>query len=521
MENVLTNKEKIKLIFLGICRSLIFICWYAFAIVIAYFVSNKINDTRVELLIIFLVIIYTIRNILKAYHRHNANKIYHTYKHKIEMKYFKRIKDIDNGELSSMDRDNLGKKILEYSYTKAKVVSDVIEFIIPGVLGIIVFIVGAVHINYILGIISLVTIIILLVIRHFYLTKRPIDVVSNYNDLLCDFVNKALTIKRLGIFSFCERYLDSNKDNDAIVLKNNDYRFDILFITGISITLAIMLGCTYFILDRGVEIVGYLLFFVIIFFKLQDLLYEFNPALINFINVFSLKRELNTYYANTTNYKYIRNWKNINIENGVVKYNDISIKVPSFEFVKGDQVSIIGKSGEGKSTILNVLSGIDKLDEGVLTIDNQETDEIIDAVYLSNSTDLFNMSLRDNLSLGEKISDDELLSLIKEIGLSDWYDSLSNGLDTIMDERYDKNIKKELMRLNIIRGIILDKQVYFLDEPIDNIDMDTEKIIVAMIKKYFKKKTFIIITDRPTLTTICKKHYFMKKHTLLDKEPLL
>lgn len=521
MENVLTNKEKIKLFFLGLCRTLIFVCWYSFAVVIAYFINNKISDTRIEILIIFLIIIYTIRNILKAVHRNNANKIYHNYKHKIEMKYFKKIKDIDNSELISMNREELGKKILEYSYTKAKVISDIIEFIIPCILGIVIFILGALDINSILGIISLGSILILLAVRHFFLVKRPMEVISNYNDLLCDFVEKALTIKKLRVSSFCEKYLDSNRDNDMIVLKNNDYRFDIFFTTGISIILAIILGCTYFILDSGMDILGYLLFFTIIFFKLQDLLYEINPAVINFMRVFSLKKELNDYYTKTTNYKYIKNWKNINIKNGVVKYNDISIKVPNFEFVKGDQVSIIGKSGEGKSTILNVLSGIDNLDDGSLTIDNQETDEIIDAVYLSNNIDLFNISLRDNLRLGEKISDEEIISLIKEIGLNDWFNSLSNGLDTIMDVRYDKNIKKELARLNIIRGIILDKQVYLLDEPIDNIDMDVEKIIVAMIKKYFKRKTFIIITDRPTLTTICKKHYFMKKHTLLDKEPLL
>lgn len=213
----------------------------------------------------------------------------------------------------------------------------------------------------------------------------------------------------------------------------------------------------------------------------------------------------------------------INIDSGTVHYkdNDIKIKIPNFEFLKGDQISIIGKSGEGKSTILNILSGIDKLDTGVLSMDNLKASKLIDVVYLSSNIELFNISLRDNLKLNKRVSDDELISYIKELGLDDWYNSLPEGLDTIIDSNFINNEKAKIARLNIIRGIILDKEVYFFDEPTDNMDLDTEKIIVAILKKYFKKKTFIIITDRPILTTICKKHYFMKKHTLLDTEPLL
>ena len=521
MEKVLTKREKLQLCLLGLCRSFIYICWYSFAIVIAYFILNRISDHRLEFLLLFLIVIYTIRNILKSLHRKYANKLYHNYKHKIEMKYFKKIKDIDNRELATMDLEDLGNTLILYSYTKAKVISDVIEFIIPFILGIFTFMAGAISVNYILSLIAIISFIILLIIRHILLLKNDDTPVSNYNDLLCDFVKKALTIKKLKISSFAESYLDANEDNDAIVLKNNDASYDVLFSAGISIVFAIILIATYFIIDGGFNIIAYLLFFIIIFIKLQDLLYEVNPSIINMMKVSNLKKRLNTFYEKSINYKYVKVWKKINIKDGVVKYNDISIKIPNFELLKGDQVSIIGKSGEGKSTILNILSGINTLDEGEFTIDNQETEDIIEAVYISRSVSLFNISLRDNLCLGHKKSDEELISLLYEAGLKEWFLSLRDGLDTIMDERYNLSIKDEIGRLNIIRGIILDKQLYFLDEPIAEEDMDIEKTIVAMIKKYFKKKTFIVITDRPILRTICKKHYFMKKNTLLDKEPLL
>ena len=76
-------------------------------------------------------------------------------------------------------------------------------------------------------------------------------------------------------------------------------------------------------------------------------------------------------------------------------------------------------------------------------------------------------------------------------------------------------------RVNFLRTIVSNKEVIFLDEPSHDVDIETEKRIGEMIKKHLKKKTVIIVTHRPTLTTICKKHFFIKDHTLLESEPLL
>ena len=76
-------------------------------------------------------------------------------------------------------------------------------------------------------------------------------------------------------------------------------------------------------------------------------------------------------------------------------------------------------------------------------------------------------------------------------------------------------------KINLIRAIIIDADVYLLDNPTANMDLEDEKKVTKIINKYFAKKTFVIVTDRPVITTICKKHYFMKEHILMDKEPLL
>ena len=69
--------------------------------------------------------------------------------------------------------------------------------------------------------------------------------------------------------------------------------------------------------------------------------------------------------------------------------------------------------------------------------------------------------------------------------------------------------------------MVTKKELIFLDEPSHDLDIETEKKVAEMIKKYLKKKTIIVVTHRPTLTTVCKKHFFIKDHTLLESEPLL
>lgn len=522
MKNYLNNHEKINIIILGIYKTLIYICWISFAFIFAYFINHDIRDNRTIGLIIVLLVIYTIRNIFKRLYKNGSYKSYHNLKHHIEVAYFKKIKNIDNEELIKLDKPSLSRKILEYSYVQTKKINDIIEFIIPSIICLIFFFFGLININIILAVVIALLLLGMQIVRYYLLKKKNVEN-NNYNDMLVDFINKIMTIKKLNIFSFCEDKLEENEESDIIILKNNDVSPDIVFSTSLTIILSIVFISCFLILKNNNDMLGYLLFFIIIIFKLQNLLYELIPALNNILTIKKVKFELDKYFANSLDYKYNHNWKKINVVSGTVHYtdNDITIKIPNFEFVRGDQISIIGKSGEGKSTILNVLSGMDKLDTGVVSIDNVKASKLIDVVYLSSNVELFNISLRDNLKLEKKVSDEELLNYLKELGLMDWYNSLPKGLDTIIHSDYINTSTSVIARLNIIRGIIINKEVYFFDEPTDAMDLDTEKIIVSILKKYFKKKTFIIITDRPILTTICKKHYFMKKHTLLDKEPLL
>ena len=173
------------------------------------------------------------------------------------------------------------------------------------------------------------------------------------------------------------------------------------------------------------------------------------------------------------------------LRNVVFSYgeNTQKICIPEFVLNKGDKISIMGESGQGKTTVMNILAGLYSLENGKLLIDSKEIKNTrLDLVFASQEVDLFNLSIRDNLCLGKKISDERILELLEEAGLTGWYNELPEGLDTMVGERGIKLSAGQKQRLNLIRGILIDKELYFFDEPTSNLDSISEEKIINMIE---------------------------------------
>lgn len=145
-----------------------------------------------------------------------------------------------------------------------------------------------------------------------------------------------------------------------------------------------------------------------------------------------------------------------------------------------------------------------------------KNDTRLDLVFVSQEVDLFDLSVRDNLCLGKNISEKRIIELLKEAGLYDWYTELPEGLDTMVGERGVKLSAGQKQRLNLIRGILIDKDLYFFDEPTSNLDVESEEKITNMIEKYLKDKTYVIVTHRPRLKDLCNKHYVFEHHMMKE-----
>ena len=231
------------------------------------------------------------------------------------------------------------------------------------------------------------------------------------------------------------------------------------------------------------------------------------------------KKQLDEYFLNSKDIKLINDFNEIKLNDVVFSYTKDSSKIiiPEFILNKGDKISIMGESGQGKTTVMSILAGLYPLEKGKLLINKKEqNDSRLDLVFVSQEVDLFDLTIRENLSLGKDISDEKILELLSDAGLIDWYNELPEGLETIVGERGIKLSAGQKQRLNLIRGILIDKDLYFFDEPTSNLDSVSEEKITNMIEKYLNDKTYVIVTHRPKLKELCNKHYVFEEHIMKE-----
>lgn len=166
---------------------------------------------------------------------------------------------------------------------------------------------------------------------------------------------------------------------------------------------------------------------------------------------------------------------------------------------------------------MNILAGLYPLETGNMLIDNKEQKNCrLDLVFVSQEVELFDLSIRDNLCLGKNIPDKILFQLLDEAGLMNWYNELPEGLETMVGERGIKLSAGQKQRLNLIREILMNKDLYFFDEPTSNLDMVSEEKIANMIKKYLNDKTYVIVTHKTKLKELCNKHYIFSNHMMQE-----
>lgn len=184
----------------------------------------------------------------------------------------------------------------------------------------------------------------------------------------------------------------------------------------------------------------------------------------------------------------------------------VTVNIPEFSFRKGDKVCIYGESGQGKTTTLNLVSGEIKSDK--VEINNKATTDTLDCVYIAQDTEILDMSLYDNLTLGRNVDRSKIISLLCRVGLGEWFDKQEKGLGTILGERGVFVSTGQRQRLNLIRGLLMDNhEIYLLDEPTSNVDEDTEERMIELIKTMLRDKTVIIVTHKPKIMEICNKVY--------------
>ena len=197
-------------------------------------------------------------------------------------------------------------------------------------------------------------------------------------------------------------------------------------------------------------------------------------------------------------------FENINFE---YKKDKPVLKNISFEVPKGETIALVGNSGGGKTTIVNLLPRFYKLKKGAIKIDGISINDIklndlrehIAIVFQDNF--LFEGTIRDNILLGKLDAiEAELHNAIKNSYLEDFINSLENGLDTQIGERGVLLSGGQKHRIGIARAFLKNAPILILDEATSALDNQAEHIVQQAIDNLMKDRTVFVIAHR--LSTI-------------------
>jgi ABC-type multidrug transport system fused ATPase/permease subunit len=186
----------------------------------------------------------------------------------------------------------------------------------------------------------------------------------------------------------------------------------------------------------------------------------------------------------------------------ILKNYDLTIQ-------KGDKIGIVGATGSGKSTLVDVLLGLlDPLSgtvlvDGLYDVRSEEWKRYIG--YVPQSIYLLDASIQDNISFGEPIDDNKITDIIHKTQLTKLIERLPNGINTIVGERGIKLSGGERQRIAIARALYKDPEVLIFDEATSALDHDTESKIMDTIYKIGYNKTLIMIAHRTSTLSRCNR----------------
>ena len=202
---------------------------------------------------------------------------------------------------------------------------------------------------------------------------------------------------------------------------------------------------------------------------------------------------------------------------GDVEFKDVTFHYPDgdelvlehfdLKVPKGANVAIVGETGAGKSTLVNLVCRFFEPTSGQVLIDSKDIKERSlqwlhsNIGYVLQSPHLFSGNIRDNLKYGkEDATDEEIYNALKLVSADSIIDKLTDGLDTEVGEGGDFLSTGEKQLLSIVRALLADPKILILDEATASIDTVTEKAIQEAISTVIKGRTSFVIAHR--LSTI-------------------
>ncbi len=359
--------------------------------------------------------------------------------------------------------------------------------------------------------------------------------VSNLNA----YVQEQLTgIQIIQIFNQEEKSLNNFKKINQQHYQSNHQSvmyYSVFFpvleiITSISIALIIYFSVFQSSVENPIKfsvITAFILYINMFFRPIRFLADRFNNIQMGLVaaeRIFKLldNEELSEDKNGRKTFELTGNIKFKNIEFSYINEQEV-LKDVSFEIRSGEKLAIIGPTGSGKSSIINLITGLYPLNRGEIEIDgisikNIDQDFLRSQITVVNQDIfLFGGSIYDNLTLfNPNISKSDVENLINHLQVTDFIEQLPNGLEYKVMERGNTLSTGQRQIISILRALIQNPKIVILDEATSSVDKATELILQKSIDELLKNRTGIVIAHRLSTIEKADKILFLEKGKIIE-----
>ena len=329
--------------------------------------------------------------------------------------------------------------------------------------------------------------------------------ISNLNNLL----NGYLSIKsKTQIDFFLEKFKNSNEQLNSNYAILHAKRVNVSRQTEILLILILCFGYFYLITFPVGQsnFAPFLSLFVALFLKTIPSINKLNVSFTNFYtHLYSLdileKKVLSISKNNITN-TYLNFSESIELKNISFSYekNTPVLKKINIKLKKGSFTAIIGKSGTGKTTLLNIIAKLINPNSGKIYLDNLEIDEknkydyFNMITYLTQKPFIYEGTIIENINLNNEASNTNLLDeIIIGLDLKETIDNLPNGFNSFIGSEGNILSGGQLQRICIARALLNKTEILILDEATNSLDKHSEEMIIRFIYNFSKKHDITVI----------------------------
>jgi subfamily B ATP-binding cassette protein MsbA len=223
----------------------------------------------------------------------------------------------------------------------------------------------------------------------------------------------------------------------------------------------------------------------------------------------------------------------LKLKNATIEFKNISFTYPdgtialkklSTKIEGGTKVGLVGVSGSGKTTFLNLIPRFFHLKNGSILIDNQNINNINlsslrkEISLVSQDVILFDDTIRANILYGNaSASNEEMIKACKFAAAQDFIEKLPNKYETIIGENGVKLSGGQKQRLSIARAILKNSSIILLDEATSSLDSESESVIQKAIENLTKNKTTVIIAHRLSTVMNCDKILVFENGNIIEE----